>query len=644
MYPRAVLMAACLILKTPKSSRGHTKVVRPLRFVSSAAAVAVLLLTLTACTVDQPAQPYQLTLLHINDHHSQLDAGSITLALRGADGDRQAVQAPLGGFGRVVAAMRDIAQDAPNTVAVHAGDAITGDLYYRLFEGRADAEMMHLACFDTFTLGNHEFDHGDAGLKTFLDFLAAGPCPPRVLSANVRFGAASPLHPTRAPGRVQPSAVLERGGERIGFIGLTIATKTQRSSRPDPGTTFDDEVITAQAEIDRLTAQGVNKIIVQSHMGYANEVELAQSLRGVDAIVGGDTHSLLGPAAMHDYGLSPVGPYPTRVTDMDGNPVCVVQAAQYGYVLGQLNLVFDAQGRVTHCDGTAHVLLGDDLRQDGQPPPPADLAAALDDIRDTGFLRLTTPSPEVEQHLAPLRSRKQEFGRSIVTHAQTDLCLRRIPGTRLDPARSALGPACNKDPHVIAHGGDMQQLVALALLEQGRRYFDAEIAIQNGGGVRIDLPRGDISVEDVYTLLPFRSGVVELRATGAEIKAALEGALDAIVVNQATGSYPYAAGLSWRTDLTRPSGERLTELTVSQADGNRAPLDPLQHYTVATIDFLADGKDGYQAFGAIPDERRTDVGLDYAEAFLDYLRDRPQGVTRPAAADYSTQSFVDLAP
>lgn len=617
---------------------------RPMRFTFLRAVFVALLPLLAACTQDEhAAQPYRLTVLHINDHHSHLDAERITLQLRGVDGARHPVEVPIGGFGRVAAAMEEIALDAPNTVAVHAGDAITGDLYYRLFAGRADAELMQLACFDTFTLGNHEFDHGDAGLKTFLDFFDSGPCPPRVLSANVRFGAASPLHPAHAPGRVEPSAVLERGGERIGFIGLTIADKTQRSSRPDPGTGFDDETATAQAEIDRLTALGVNKIIVQSHMGYGNEVALARRLRGVDAIVGGDSHSLLGPDMMRDYGLSPVGPYPTRTTDLDGNPVCVVQAGQYAYVLGQLDLTFDAQGRVTQCAGTAHVLLGDDLRKDGEPLPSGELAAALEDIQNTGFLRLTTPSPAIEQHLAPLRAHKQAFGRSVAARARADLCLRRIPGMQLDPARSTLGPACNLDAHVVAHGGDVQQLVALALLEQGRRYFGAEIAIQNGGGVRVDLPRGDISVQDVYTLLPFRSTLVELQATGAEIQAALEGALDAIVANNATGSYPYAAGLRWRVDLNRPAGERLTELAVRLADGGYAALDPARRYTVATIDFLADGKDGYGAFGGIPAERRTDVGLDYAEAFLDYLRELPAGLARPATADYSTQSFIDLA-
>jgi 5'-nucleotidase len=50
-----------------------------------------------------------------------------------------------------------------NALKVHAGDAVTGTLYYSLFEGEADAQLMNEVCFDAFAPGNHEFDHGDAG-------------------------------------------------------------------------------------------------------------------------------------------------------------------------------------------------------------------------------------------------------------------------------------------------------------------------------------------------------------------------------------------------------------------------------------------------------------------------------------------------
>src|SRR5690606_19620405 len=139
----------------------------------------------------------------------------------------------------------------PNAVKIHAGDAITGDLYFSLTQGEADAALMNALCFDTFTLGNHEFDNGDAGLKQFLDFLKKGSCSTAVLSANVHFDEQSPLYRS-ANEYVQPSIVLHRDGRAIGFIGLTTSRKTKLSSRPDPTTEFSDELEAAQTEIDRL--------------------------------------------------------------------------------------------------------------------------------------------------------------------------------------------------------------------------------------------------------------------------------------------------------------------------------------------------------------------------------------------------------
>ena len=296
--------------------------------------------------VDAPVtgKPMSLTVLHINDHHSNLDEASSALDLkRNAAGEREEVKIALGGFPRVTATMNALAAGHDNVLKLHAGDAVTGTLYFTLEEGKADADLMNTVCFDATAVGNHEFDSGDAGLKKFVDFLHAdGACRTPMLSANVTPGAASPLG-----NAVQPSTVVERDGEKIGIVGLTVAAKTQNSSRPDAGTVLGDERAAAQAEIDRLTAQGVNKIVVLSHIGYAADRALAAQLKGVDIIVGGDSHSLLGPASMRDYGLSPAGDYPTRVSNADGDTVCVVQAWQYAAVVGELTVDFDEAGRVT---------------------------------------------------------------------------------------------------------------------------------------------------------------------------------------------------------------------------------------------------------------------------------------------------------
>lgn len=612
-----------------------------------ASVAALSLVSLVACgggdDDDTPAEPLDITILHVNDHHSRLDAETINLQLLNAAGTRERVTVDLGGFPRVVAAIEELAAASTNVIKIHAGDATTGDLYFNLTEGEADAALMNEVCFDSFTVGNHEFDYGDAGLKQFIDFLHAGDCKTPVLSANISFGDDSPLHPSRAPDHVRPSLVIERDGQKIGLVGLTIAEKTQNASRPDDGTLLTDELAAAQAEIDRLKAQGINKIVLQSHAGYALENQLAAQLDGVDVIVGGDSHTLLGPASMEDYGLNPAGDYPTRLTDRNGKPVCVVQAWQYSYVVGELKVSFDAQGEVTSCTGTPHVLISDAFRRGSTPVDDADRAAMLADVAASEVLRVTAPDADATAVLQPYAEQKAAFGSDVVGQASTNLCLRRVPGTRLDPTRSSLGAVCNQDADVIAHGGDIQQIVAEAFLQGAREFFDADLSIQNGGGVRADVPAGDVTVQDVYTVLPFKNTLVQLEATGAEVKAALEDAIDGVVANNNTGGYPYTGGLRFDVDLSQPKGSRLSNLQIRAADGSYAAFDLNASYQVATTNFLADGQDFYATLGTITGARRSDVGLDYAEVLLRYFENQPGNtLNKLPVADYSTQGFVDL--
>jgi len=590
-------------------------------------------------------QPFELTLLHINDHHSRLDAEPITLRLATGAGKREPVIVERGGFPRLAGAIKERERQSANVLKIHSGDASTGDLY-TLTEGKADAELMNTVCFDTMTLGNHEFDNTDAGIRKLMGFLHRGTCATPLLSANVRFGATSPLHAAVAPEAVQPSVVLERGGQKIGVIGLTVAGKTKNSSQPNPDTTFLDEATAAQAEIDRLRSQGIDKIILSTHIGYQADQALVRKLSGVDVVVGGDSHSLLGPEVLKQYGLSPEGPYPTRTTDRDGKPVCIVQAWQYGYVLGELRVRFDARGEVSDCAGTPWVLLGDQFSRDDRTPLTAqETEAVRADIQASQVLRMTAPDPEAAALLAPYRQQKEALGAAVVATAPETLCLRRVPGSKRDPSRSSLGDVCNKNARVNTHGGDIQQIVAEAFLQQGKAFFGADLSIQNGGGVRVDLPAGPITVQDVYTVLPFKNTLVQLNATGAEVKAALEDAVEGVVgpaLN--TGCYPYTGGLRWWLDLTKPKGSRLSHLEIRTMDGGYQPLDLKKTYKVATISFLADGNDSFTALKNITNERRIEVGLDYAEAFFKYIERLPgenKVLTPLPVKDYSTQRFVD---
>lgn len=595
-------------------------------------------------------RPLELTILHINDHHSHLEEKTATLRLRNAAGEQVMVGVSAAGFPRVTSAVAELARQNENVLKLHAGDALTGTLYFSKAGeiGVADAAMMNTVCFDAFALGNHEFDKGDTTLAQWLKLLHSGNCRTPVISANVRFGADSAMHPSRAPVQVKPYTIVERGGHRIGIVGLTIAEKTKVSSQPDPDTIFEDETTAAQRAIDELRAQGIDKIVLLSHIGYPYDKRVLAALSGVDVVISGDSHTLLGPDSLADYGVgSPAGPYGETLTNRDGDRVCIAQAWEYAQVVGELRVTFDEEGRVTGCGGRPHVLIDDDFTVGGGPAPEADAAAFRADIAHSGVLRITKPDAGALAVLQPYKERVDVYKETVVAKAPVELCSRRVPGGPGTPDHGRSSPACNARGHVNEHGGDIQQLVAQAYLEVANEHYGgADIALQNGGGVRIPL-EGTITTANVLEVLPFDGNLWRLTLTGAEVRAMVEDGLEAVFgPNGTSGPYPYTAGLRWDVDARKPRGARASNFEVYHRPSNSwLPLDDTREYRVFALTFNVNGGDGYTTLARLPGERRLDIGVRDADAFLTYIESRPRGadgipvLLPPDTQFYSTKSF-----
>ncbi len=585
-----------------------------------------------AMTASMAAQSADLTILHINDHHSHLDADSgMDLILAG---ERTRVSG--GGFPMLADQFKKRAAGNPNVLKLHAGDAMMGSLFFTLFKGEADAALMNSICFDAFALGNHEFDLGDAGLKNFIDFLRQGDCNTPVLAANVipEVGV-SPLAPKAQDDYILPYTMKEVGGHKVGIIGIDIKKKTMESSSPDPTTRFLDEAETAQKTIDALTADGIDRIVLLTHVGYGNDLDLAKSLKGVDVIIGGDSHSLLGDG-FEALGLSPRGAYPTLVSGVDGNTVCVAQAWEYARVLGELNIDFNADGTIADCAGTPHLPLADSFKRKNAEGnrvelEGADRDAVLAAVANHPYLTLGKEDAATKAVFETYAKTVDERKGEIIGETSDDLCLERIPGQ----GRSKI---CSKSD-TAGHGSDITMLVAHAFREMSKT---GDIAIQNGGGVRIDVPAGPISIGTAYELLPFSNTLVELTMTAAEIHAVLEDALDyALQPDGSTGAYPYAAGLRWNVNLTAAKGGRLTGIEYKgPKDASWAPLDTARSYKVITNDYIAAGRDGYATFKTVTEDGRSlNTYLDYAQSFVDFVKQRGT-VGKLPVEDYSTQSIV----
>ncbi len=497
------------------------------------------------------------------------------------DGQKTVVQA--GGFARLQTLVDEMRIANPDLLLLHAGDAVQGTLYFTLLNGQPEFAFLNRLGVSAMTLGNHEFDRGTAALPTYLQW-AKFP----FVSSNVDFSGDAVLAARHVPTRI----VQETKGERIGIIGLT--TESTPQTTLDVGQVkFLDARASAEREVAALTAQGVNKIVLLSHLGYAEDLKLAAAVNGIDIIVGGHSHTLLGdPASLGSIGLVPAGPYPTEVRAPDGGRVLVLQAWKWGQMLGRLDANFDADGRITGYAANPVIPVADHFVRDAVTVPPDSPAYAqiVQTFKPGGLLRLVKEDPQAAAALVPYGAQLENFRKATVATATDDL---------LRGLNSGPGP-----------------LVADSMLAALPK---AQVAILNNGGVRKDLLAGSISVGDVLEVMPFANTLVLLDLSGAQLKEALEGDIDFLISKKYPSPYPYLAGLRMTVAPNAASGQRVTALAVKDDGGVFQPLRPDAIYRCVVSNFVAGGGDG---FASIRNAKgfRSDSGIVDADALRDHLK------------------------
>src|SRR5690606_872429 len=147
----------------------------------------------------------------------------------------------------------------------------------------------------------------------------------------------------------------------------------------------------------------------------------------------------------------------------------------------------------------------------------------------------------------------------------------------------------------------------------------ADIAIQNGGGVRVDVAAGDITFAQAVNVLPFTNTLVTLEMTGAQIKSVLEDAMSsALRVGGSSGSYPYSSRVRSHVNASAADGSRISNVEVNpRVSGEVVAINTTATYTVVTDDFIAAGQDGYATFGALYDTGQyVNTFTLYPQAFI----------------------------
>ena len=247
-----------------------------------------------------------LTILHVNDTHSHIDPQR--------SGDYK-------GRGGVIeqAAYIDSVRCADgkrNVLLVHAGDFSQGTSYFTELGGNIEIDVLNALRFDVVTLGNHEFDNGIEELSRRLKNLEA-----EVVCANYDFEG------TALDGLVKPYTIIRRGGKKIGIIGLLTDIMEVVDADIARMLTYQEP----SQVVNRLSGylkeeKDCDMVICLSHLGYGEDKELAASIRNVDIIVGGHSHTLLDDKQ--------------TVNDLDGEEVIIVQNWKWGLNVGHLSIDF----------------------------------------------------------------------------------------------------------------------------------------------------------------------------------------------------------------------------------------------------------------------------------------------------------------
>ena len=490
-----------------------------------------------ALTAGTAAADYSLTILHTNDFHARFEP--ISKYDGPCSSEDNAAGECFGGTARLVTAVTEARARSNNSVLLDGGDQFQGTLFYTYYKGAMAAEFMNQLGYDGMTVGNHEFDDGPevlAGFMSAVDF--------PILMSNADVSGEPLLADT-----LMKSTVIERGGEKIGLIGLT-PQNTDELASPGDNITFTDPSDAVQGEVDKLTDMGVNKIIVMSHSGYAVDQEVAANTTGVDVIVGGHSNTLLSNTNDRAQGA-----YPTMVGD-----TAIVQAYAYGKFLGELNVTFDDAGNITEAMGEPIIIDGAVTEDAGAVARIAELAEPLEEIRN----RVVAEASEA------------------------------IEGNR-DVCRA-----------MECSGGN---LVADAMLD---RVADQGIvvAIANSGGIRASIDAGEVTMGEVFTVLPFQNTLSTFEVTGEVLVAALENGVSE--VEDGAGRFPQVAGMTFAFDAAAEAGSRVSDVMI----GGEA-VDLAATYGVVSNNYVRNGGDGYKMFRDA--DNAYDFGPDLADVVAEYM-------------------------
>ena len=467
---------------------------------------------------------------------------------------------------------------------VDDGDAIQGEPIGTMTKGEGIIDIMNAVGYDLAIPGNHEFDYG---MDTFLALTEKANF--QYLSCNFN-KAGEPVF--------APYVIKEFDGVKFAFVGVT-TPMTLRSSTPryfmDENGNFiygflqdetGEQVYAAvQKAVDDARAEGANYVIVLAHMG--NEAECAPwmysdviaNTTGIDVWLDGHSHDSDQVVMQNKDGADVI------------RSGCGTKLASIGV------LTFGTDGSVT-----AGLM---DWNQSVAAP-------ALFKLQNAGADAVKAETDELAEVLQTVVAKTAV---DLYINDPTEVTEEGKPVRIIRRAETNLGDLC-----------------ADAYLDQSG---EADIAFVNGGGIRVQLNAGDLTLNNILTVHPFGNSLTVIEVTGQQVLDALEWSVHSLPGE--FGGFDQVAGLTFEYDATIESPviqddskmfagvDDTKERRVRNVLVGGEPLDPEKIYKLASHDYqLLNNGDGYTMFAGAKVLQES-VKLDN-QVLIDYITGTLGGV------------------
>jgi 5'-nucleotidase len=547
----------------------------------------VLFLLASCASWRRPAEPVHVVIVGTTDMHGWFN-GHVETPPGGGEG---VVWGGLPVLATHVEALRE--QNGGRVLLVDSGDMFQGTLESNLFEGEAVVRGYNAMGYAAAAVGNHEFDFGPVGpepiprkkgddelgaLKRNAE-LAMFP----FLSANMIEKATG-----KTPAWAKPSTLVRIGNVRVGIIGLsTPDTPAVTMSINVQSLSFTDPVAATIEEARKLRAQGADAVIVIAHMGgrctnlndehsldscekQSEALDLLQSLPPgtIDAFFAGHTHANMRHIV---------------------NGVPAVQGLAMSREFSVVDLWIDpAKNHVTKSEMRQPMMICSFVYEGTESCDPRTAAKGAKLVPRVFGGEPIKPDTRVASVIDPY--------------------LRRVAAKRDQKVGIATAAAFTRTYTGESPLGD---LIADAL----RKSAGADVGFMNSGGIRADLPTGDLTYGDIFAVSPFDNYPTLVILSGAQLIDMLRA------TSTGQRGIMQVSGLRYTVDASKQGLDRF----VGAVFENGSPVDPEKLYTVIMPDFIASGGDGtMEVMKGVPADR---IQTSFASPIRDVLIEQLKGQT-----------------